>query len=155
MLEPSHNWMENVHMMTDVLSKYTVSVPTCDQWASTVAQVLLREWFSNLDKLHSLWQMQELWELLNPPALFLVWGSIVSYYPMTSNGLIELSTTSSKPCQNLESGTELLFTAGALLLHSTTHEGAHELHDQLVHKATLEVVQLVYSTKGHNKIQNI
>lgn len=32
--------------MTDVFSKYTLAVATCDQRASAVAQVLVNEWFS-------------------------------------------------------------------------------------------------------------
>ncbi|XP_063731577.1 retrovirus-related Pol polyprotein from transposon 412 [Eleginops maclovinus] len=45
MLEPSKNGMENVLVMTDVFSKYTQAVPTYDQRASTVAKVLINEWF--------------------------------------------------------------------------------------------------------------
>lgn len=45
LLEPSKNGMENVLVMTDVFSKYTQAVPTRDQRASTVAQVLVNEWF--------------------------------------------------------------------------------------------------------------
>lgn len=45
MLEPSKNGMENVLVMTDVFSKYTQAVPTHDQRASTVAKVLVNEWF--------------------------------------------------------------------------------------------------------------
>lgn len=44
-LEPSRNGLENVLVMTDVFSKYTLAVPTRDQRASTVAQVLVAEWF--------------------------------------------------------------------------------------------------------------
>lgn len=33
-------------MLTDVFSKYTLAIPTCDQCASTVAQMLVTEWFS-------------------------------------------------------------------------------------------------------------
>ncbi|KAL4004410.1 P2Y purinoceptor 4 [Sarotherodon galilaeus] len=44
-LEPSRSGVENVLVMTDVFSKYTVAVPTRDQRASTVAQALLTEWF--------------------------------------------------------------------------------------------------------------
>lgn len=44
-LESSSTGMENVLVMTDVFSKYTVAVPTRDQRASTAAQVLLNEWF--------------------------------------------------------------------------------------------------------------
>ena len=40
LLEPSQNGLENVLVMTDVFSKYTVAVPTRDQRAVTVAQVL-------------------------------------------------------------------------------------------------------------------
>lgn len=36
-LEPSHIGIESVLVMTDVFSKYTLSVPTRDQHASTVA----------------------------------------------------------------------------------------------------------------------
>uniref|UniRef100_A0A8C5C0T7 Gypsy retrotransposon integrase-like protein 1 n=1 Tax=Gadus morhua TaxID=8049 RepID=A0A8C5C0T7_GADMO len=44
-LEPSRNGMDNVLVMTDVFSKYTQAVPTHDQRATTVAQVLVNEWF--------------------------------------------------------------------------------------------------------------
>ncbi len=56
LLEPSHNGVENVLIMTDVFSKFTVAVPTRDQRASTVAQVLLTEWFYKFgvpSRLHS------------------------------------------------------------------------------------------------------
>lgn len=46
LLEPSQNGVENVLVMTDVFSKYTQAVPTRDQRALTVAQVLVSEWFS-------------------------------------------------------------------------------------------------------------
>lgn len=45
LLEPSQNGLENVLIMTDVFSKYTLAVPTRDQRASTVARVLVSEWF--------------------------------------------------------------------------------------------------------------
>ncbi|KAI3361884.1 hypothetical protein L3Q82_002198 [Scortum barcoo] len=44
-LEPTRNGIENVLVMTDVFSKYTIAVPTRDQRASTVAMVLVSEWF--------------------------------------------------------------------------------------------------------------
>ncbi|KAI4897396.1 hypothetical protein NFI96_007157 [Prochilodus magdalenae] len=44
-LEPAANGLENVLVITDVFSKYTVAVPTRDQRATTVGQVLLAEWF--------------------------------------------------------------------------------------------------------------
>lgn len=43
LLNPSRNGLENVLIMTDVFSKYTVAVPTRDQRAATVAHVLLTE----------------------------------------------------------------------------------------------------------------
>ena len=46
LLEPTHNGLENVLVLTDVFSKYTLAIPTRDQRASTVAQVLVTEWFS-------------------------------------------------------------------------------------------------------------
>uniref|UniRef100_A0A3B4WI95 Gypsy retrotransposon integrase-like protein 1 n=1 Tax=Seriola lalandi dorsalis TaxID=1841481 RepID=A0A3B4WI95_SERLL len=46
MLEPTGNGLENVLVLTDVFSKYTLAIPTRDQRASTVAQVLVNEWFS-------------------------------------------------------------------------------------------------------------
>ncbi|XP_056118703.1 uncharacterized protein LOC130096084 [Rhinichthys klamathensis goyatoka] len=44
-LEPSRSGQENVMVMTDVFSKFTVAVPTKDQQAETVARVLVNEWF--------------------------------------------------------------------------------------------------------------
>lgn len=44
-LEPSGNGLENVLVMTDVFSKFSQAVPTWDQRAPTIAQVLLNEWF--------------------------------------------------------------------------------------------------------------
>ena len=46
LLEPTHNGLEIVLVLTDVFSKYTLAIPTRDQHASTVAQVLVTEWFS-------------------------------------------------------------------------------------------------------------
>lgn len=47
-LEPSRSGFENVLVLTDVFSKYTLAIPTRDQRASTVAQVLVNEWFYKL-----------------------------------------------------------------------------------------------------------
>uniref|UniRef100_A0A3B1JU25 Gypsy retrotransposon integrase-like protein 1 n=1 Tax=Astyanax mexicanus TaxID=7994 RepID=A0A3B1JU25_ASTMX len=44
-LEQSGDGREHVLIMTDVFSKYTQAVPTRDQRASTVASVLVHEWF--------------------------------------------------------------------------------------------------------------
>lgn len=45
-LEPTQSGLENVLVLTDVFSKYTLAVPTRDQRASTVARVLVTKWFS-------------------------------------------------------------------------------------------------------------
>ncbi|KAF7641864.1 hypothetical protein LDENG_00270010, partial [Lucifuga dentata] len=45
LLEPSRDGKENVLIMTDVFSKYTQAVPSKDQRATTVADVLVKEWF--------------------------------------------------------------------------------------------------------------
>ena len=45
LLEPSASGHENVLVLTDVFSKYTLAVPTRDQRAATVAKVLVEEWF--------------------------------------------------------------------------------------------------------------
>lgn len=45
-LEPTQSGLENVLVLTDVFSKYTLAIPTRDQRASTVARVLVTEWFS-------------------------------------------------------------------------------------------------------------
>lgn len=44
-LEPSRDGLEQVLVITDVFSKFTQVIPTRDQRASTVASVLLKEWF--------------------------------------------------------------------------------------------------------------
>lgn len=45
MLEMARDGKEHVLVMTDVFSKFTQAVPTSDQRASTVAGILVREWF--------------------------------------------------------------------------------------------------------------
>lgn len=44
-LEPSRVGKEQVSIITDVFSKFTQAVPTRDQKAATVANVLVQEWF--------------------------------------------------------------------------------------------------------------
>ena len=44
-LEPASNGIENVLMMTDVYSKFTITVPTRNQTAQTVTKAVVREWF--------------------------------------------------------------------------------------------------------------
>lgn len=44
-LEPAMDGREQVLIMTDVFTKFTQAVPTRDQKATTVANVLIREWF--------------------------------------------------------------------------------------------------------------
>lgn len=44
-LEPASDGRENVLVLTDVFPKFTVTIPTRDQKAVTVAKVLIREWF--------------------------------------------------------------------------------------------------------------
>ena len=55
-LEKSTNGLENVLILTDVFTKYTQAIPTRDQKASTVARVLVKEWFVRFcvpQRLHS------------------------------------------------------------------------------------------------------
>ena len=55
-LEKSTSGIENVLVMTDVFSKYTLAVPTRDQTAKAVCRVLIREWIQRLgipERIHS------------------------------------------------------------------------------------------------------
>ena len=47
-LEVSKSGVENVLVMTDVFSKFTLAVPTKDQTSRTVAKVLIKEWINKL-----------------------------------------------------------------------------------------------------------
>ena len=56
LLERSSSGFENVLVITDVFSKYTLAIPTKDQKAKTVARVLVNEWFLKLgipQRIHS------------------------------------------------------------------------------------------------------
>jgi transposase InsO family protein len=56
LLEKSSSGIENVLVMSDVFTKYSIAVPTKDQTAKTVAKILQREWFNKLgvpSKIHS------------------------------------------------------------------------------------------------------
>ena len=45
LLDRASSGLENVLVMTDVFTKYTQAIPTRDQTATTVARVLVKEWF--------------------------------------------------------------------------------------------------------------
>ena len=45
LLDKSSAGLENVLVLTDVFSKFTIAVPTRDQKAPTVAKILVKEWF--------------------------------------------------------------------------------------------------------------
>ena len=56
LLEKASDGRENVLVLTDVFTKYTMAIPTRDQKATTVARVLVREWFNKFGvplRLHS------------------------------------------------------------------------------------------------------
>lgn len=44
-LDPSRSGLENVLVMIDIFTKYTLAIPTRGQGAKTVTQVLVVEWF--------------------------------------------------------------------------------------------------------------
>ena len=44
-LEPASDGRENVLVLTDVFTKFTIAIPTRDQRASTVVKALVKEWF--------------------------------------------------------------------------------------------------------------
>jgi transposase InsO family protein len=55
-LEPASNGKENVLVLTDVFTKYTIAIATKDQKASTVAKTIVKEWFLRFgppQRLHS------------------------------------------------------------------------------------------------------
>lgn len=55
-LQPSCNGLENVLVITDIFTKYSIAVPNHDQQALSVARVLVTEWlfrFGMPTKVHS------------------------------------------------------------------------------------------------------
>ena len=48
LFEKSTSGIENVLVITDIFTKYTIAVPTRDQTAKTVSRVLVREWIQKL-----------------------------------------------------------------------------------------------------------
>ena len=44
-LEPARDGREDVLVITDIFTKYTIAIPTRDQTAETVAKVLITDWF--------------------------------------------------------------------------------------------------------------
>ena len=56
LMDKASNGYENILVMTDVFSKYTVAVATADQKSSTVARILVKHWFRRFGppaRLHS------------------------------------------------------------------------------------------------------
>ena len=56
LLEPSSDGRENVLVLTDVFSKFTVAIPTKNQTAATTAKAIVHGWFMKYgvpEKLHS------------------------------------------------------------------------------------------------------
>lgn len=56
LMEKATDGRENVLVLTDVFTKFTVAIPSKDQKASTVAKILVREWFQKFGvpmRLHS------------------------------------------------------------------------------------------------------
>ena len=47
-VEKSQNVLENILVMTDIFTKYSVAIPTRNQKATTVARVLRQYWFNIL-----------------------------------------------------------------------------------------------------------
>jgi len=45
LLEPATDGRENVLVLTDVFTKFTIAIPTRDQKATTVVKALIKEWF--------------------------------------------------------------------------------------------------------------
>ena len=44
LLEPASDGRENVQVLTDVFTKFTIAIPIRDQRASTVVKTLVKDW---------------------------------------------------------------------------------------------------------------
>ena len=88
-MDPSRTGKENVLIMADAFSKFSVTVVTPNQWALTVAKVLVDKWFHvygitscihsdqgksfDNDIIRSLWKMYGLEQSLTCP--YNPWGN--------------------------------------------------------------------------------
>ena len=73
MLVPALDGQENVLVQTNVLTKFTMAVPTHSEWVTTVVNSLIKEWFL----VYQLPEQGKWFEAECPGVLQGVWGTQV------------------------------------------------------------------------------